>query len=108
MVKSTPSFNAGDLEKALSVPNLRQDRLHALWDTHAPKLTVEWVRLPETIGIPVPDIMRRQFIAKPDDLPRTLETLRSTPSVRSYEVFPIGIVKPERYRITVNLGKRGQ
>ena len=99
--------NAAALEAKLASPSLKSSELKTLLrDTGLFKgmKPPRWV-FPR--GIPHPDILRAEFELEPDQY-RVLggRLLGSdSPIVRSWRVFPLGIVNPERYIVQVDVGK---
>ena len=101
-----PTISAEGLAKELSSPKLTNDQLEALWKTHAANIRPKLERPPLVVGIPYPDVLRGHVTVKPADLGKLAEGLAAHPLVKSWQVFPLGIVNPEKFHVAINLGKR--
>ncbi len=98
--------DAAQLVSQLRSAKLSSAQLATLWKVHRGELPGKLVRGPIVIGIPVPDLLRGQVSVKPGDLGKFTEKLGANPAVRSWRVFPVGIINPERYVVEVDLGAR--
>ena len=97
---------AADLIRQLRGARLSSKQLATLWNVHKGELKVKLVQPPIPIGTPFPDLLRGQVNVRPGDLGKLTETLGANGLVRSWRVFPLGTINPERYLVEVDLGIR--
>lgn len=98
--------NADQLVKELRGAKLSSTQLAALWRVHRGVVKLKLDRPPQPIGTPYPELLRGQVSVQPADLGKLTENLLANQAVRSWRIFPIGIVNPERYVVEIDLGTR--
>lgn len=101
------SLNVDDLEQMLATKSFTPAELRQTVDQ------VEFLHPwqpgdPFPLGIVAPDALRVRVSTEPEKIGSLLNdlTLAENGLVRSWKVFPIGIVAPERFEVDIELGRR--
>lgn len=58
------------------------------------------------VGTVTPDAIRTRLHVPPNALQDLVKVLTTSDGVRSWQVFPLGIIAPDRFAIEVDVGRR--
>jgi hypothetical protein len=59
-----------------------------------------------TVGIVAPDAIRTRLNVTPDAFQNLVKVLTASDGIRSWQVFPKGIVVPDGFAVEVDVGRR--